>query len=348
MYATYDPEEPWTSDYVQWLADERFDGAVEAVIERANADEETFRVGAFRQFLLGSNWRSEEEHSNTWVADESVEFLETHREEPFFLFSSFFGPHQPMAAPGQWADYYDPADVELPETFETSLADKPLARKRVENGSVVGRLGEQSWPAERYREILAAYYGQISMIDHCVGRILDSLEREGIAEETVVLFTADHGDHAGQFGWFFKGSLYERSARVPLIVRDPDGASGARVSGPVSNLGIYPTILKRAGVEPPAACSVRSLQPLVEDPNRDWEHLAYAEQHDERLIATPDGKVLTGDDAHGAPASELYLGSGPDETSNEWENPDYRDTQSALRKRLATCRGRAAAGDMLV
>jgi arylsulfatase A-like enzyme len=344
MYSTYDPAEPRSSDYVEWLVEQRFDGDVQTVIDRANADEKTFRAGAFRQFLLGSNWRREAEHSNTWVADESIEYLESHRDpgRPFFLFSSFFGPHQPMAAPGEWADRYDPTDVELPETFDATISDKPLAQKRSNGDGINGQLVRQDWPAERYRAILAAYYGQIAMIDQQIGRILDALDREGLGEDTLVCFTADHGDHDGQFRWFFKGSLYERSIRVPFIVRDPGGPTGETVSGPVTNLSLYPTILAAAGTSPPAACSAPSLWPLEDA--RDRAGIAYAEHHDEWMVSTTAGKLLTGEEQSGARTHELYPGSEPSETANQWEDPAVDSLQAELRKHLDRCRARATHG----
>jgi len=157
MYDIYDPEWPWVSDYVHWLAEKRFEGNREEVIERANADEESKlsvsdHPDSGMRFFLGSNWRNEGEHSNDWIARESVEYLEQHQEEPFFLFTSFFSPHHPYLAPGRWSDLYDPSDVELPPEFDVSIDDKPVAQLT----GPVERFEKHDFSADQYRELLLA------------------------------------------------------------------------------------------------------------------------------------------------------------------------------------------------
>jgi len=249
MYDLYDSEEPWSSAYVAWLAEKRFDGDVTEVIERANADE---AAEDSNRFFPGSDWRGEGKHSHDWIADEAVAYLREHREDPVFPFASFFAPHHQHVAPGRWGDLYAPDEVPLPAEYDVSVADRPV-------GSIVGK-------DERFagldeggdREILAAYYGLIAHADHCVGRIVDELEAQGRREETLLVFTSDHGDHAGQFGWFTKGTMYANSSvssgrsitgtaftkgtmyansvRVPLIVDDPiEGAGGATTAHVVNN-----------------------------------------------------------------------------------------------------------------
>jgi arylsulfatase A-like enzyme len=335
MYDRYRPEEPWTSDYVEWLADERFEGDIERVIDIANEDEESFHErGNLYRFLMGSNWRTEAEHSNTWVADETVEYLREHREDPFFCFASFFGPHQPMHAPGRWADMYDPEDVDLPPEFDQSR-EKPSAAVKRERGRIFRYYDRHDWPESRYREVLAAYYGQVSMIDHNVGRILDTLEAEGLAEDTIVVFTADHGDHAGQLGWFGKSTMYETSVRVPLIVSDPWGASGARTDHVVNNMGLFQTVLDRCGVDYRDTSS-RSLVPLLAEPNReDWTDETYSELGSFWMLVRGDHKLIRAQAPNGDYVHELYdTTDRPLDDVDLWDAPALQEKQDDMVRTL--------------
>jgi arylsulfatase A-like enzyme len=334
----YYPEKPWFSDYMRWLADEFYDGDMHAPIDEATADEAAYREDDMRRFLLGSNWRTEEQHSNTWVTDRSIEYLREHREEPFFLFTSYFGPHQPMLAPGRWAEMYDPEDITLPPELENGFEDKPIARRVRDGTGAKTHFSRYGWTEAQYREVLAAYYGQVSMIDHGIGRILDALEEEGIRDETVIAFTADHGDHTGQFGWFFKGTMYEGSAHVPLIVDDPAGASGVECEHVVNNLDLYETVLERAGVEAPETSS-RSLTPLLENPaTDDWVDETYSDIGHTEMVVQGDYKLIVGDDIDGETGYELYdRHERPYDGTNLWEHPDHverqRDLLDALEER---------------
>jgi len=336
MYDLYDVEEPWNSDYVAWLADRRFDGDVSALVERANADERTYWESDMHRFLLGSNWRTVEEHSNTWVTDESVAFLRD-APEPFFLFASYFGPHQPMLAPGRYADMYDPDEVTLPPEFDVGTGGKPIAARNERD-----HFDRYAWTEEQYREVLAAYYGQITMIDDGVGRILDALAAEGLAEDTIVIFTADHGEHAGQFGWFFKGTMYESAARVPLVIADPtaEGPTG-RTSGRVVNtLDLFETVLERARVDdaPGYDTASRSLCGLLdaEDGTTGWSDETYVELGGERMLVDDEQKLIRlDDDGNGNELYEFYeRGDRPYDARNRWGRPGYRETQRDLVDRL--------------
>ncbi|WP_276256567.1 sulfatase family protein [Halomontanus rarus] len=335
MYDIYRSEEPWTSDYVRWLADEKFDGDVQRVIDIANEDEASFHErGNLYRFLMGSNWRTEDEHSNTWVTDETIDYLRNRHEESFFCFTSYFGPHQPMHAPGRWADMYDPEDVQLPPEFDQSR-EKPSAAVKRDRGKIFRYYDRHDWPKERYREVLAAYYGQVSMIDHGIGRILDALEEEGLTEDTIVVFTSDHGDHAGQLGWFGKSTMYETSVRIPLIVRDPQGAAGARTDHAVNNLGLFQTVLDQCGVDYRETSS-RSLVPLLEEPNReDWEDETYSELGKFSMLVRDDYKLIRAQASNGDYVYELYdTTARPLDDQDLWDTPELQDKQDDMVRTL--------------
>jgi hypothetical protein len=191
--------------------------------------------------------------------------------------------------------------------------------------------------SDDYRELLAGYYGVISHVDDAVGRILDALDEQGLREETVVIFTADHGDHAGQFGWFFKGTMYEGAARVPLVVADPTagGPSGRTSERVVNNLDLFETVLERAGVDCGYDTASRSLCGLLDDPaTAEWSDVAYAELGNERMLADDEYKLIRREE-DGDELYELYdRGERPYDAENRWGRPGYREKQRELVERL--------------
>lgn len=336
MNELYYPEKPWFSDYMRWLADEFYDGNMYEPIDEADADEAAYREDDMMRFLLGSNWRTEEQHSNTWVTNRSIEYLREHREEPFFLFTSYFGPHQPMEAPGRWADMYDPDEIDLPDELDNSFDDKPLARRERDGSGAKHHFSKYGWSEDQYREVLAAYYGQISMIDHGIGRLLDTLENQGLRDDTIVIFTADHGDHAGQFGWFFKGTMYERAARIPLIIDDPEGRTDVECDRVVNNLGLFETILDRTGIEAPETSS-RTLVPLIENDDVEWCDETYSWLGSSEMVVDGDYKLICGEDTEDEVSYELYDRTArPYDDHNLWNAPDRRKPQQEMLETLSS------------
>ena len=317
--------EPQLSEYVHWLADRRFDGDIDEVIRLFNEDEECLEEDPFR-FIQGSNWRTDEEHQNTWVTERTLDVLREKQDQPLFLFSSFFGPHQPMIAPEPWASMYSPDDIELPPEYSISLDDKPLARDKVLFGFLREKLTEQ-----QVRKALAAYYGQISMIDHCIGRILDELEAQGMADNTIIVFTADHGDHASQFGMFFKGTMYDNAACVPLMIADPGKAGGLRCPKNVNSLDLYATCLEAAGAEVPE-CHSHSLMPLLDDPLApDWDNVTYSEKLPWNGVVRDHWKLVRYNDPEEGRMHELYDRRAPViDSLNRWDDPEVSGIQASL------------------
>jgi arylsulfatase A-like enzyme len=192
-----------------------------------------------------------EEHSKpTFMADAAIDFIERHRDEPFVLHVMFLEPHDPYTSPRD--DQYDPTDVELPPNFDhDGLDDHPLryrfAREAIRRG--ISRRSPDTMdtpPTEDdWRDVIARYWGLVSLVDTHVGRILDALDSEGLTDETITVFTSDHGDMMGSQGLYTKMVQFEEAIRVPLILRLPDGtATGERVETPVSQIDLVPTLLE--------------------------------------------------------------------------------------------------------
>jgi len=187
----------------------------------------------------------EELHFSHWVADRSIDFLDNApRDRPFLLWSSFIAPHPPFAPPSPWHRLYEPSL--LPGPFEPSDGDGLLtaydrlqARYKYRDGGRDRRL---------WQLIRAYYFASVSFVDEQVGRILDALERTGRRADTIVVFTADHGEFLGDYGTFGKRSFLDVAARVPLIVSGP-GFGPERRTDLASLTDLAPTFLCAATVD---------------------------------------------------------------------------------------------------
>lgn len=188
-------------------------------------------------------------HESSWVADRSIDFLKRRdRAKPFFLFSSFIKPHPPFESPAPWHRLYRGPEMPLPHVpshSQDTWSRINLVQNRYKYQDQLGANDRQ------LRTLKSAYYGAISFIDHNLGRILAALGDE--IDNTLIVFTSDHGELLGDYGCFGKRSLHEASARVPCIVRHPRFVpAGARVRTPVSLLDLYPTFRDAARSTEPA------------------------------------------------------------------------------------------------
>lgn len=216
--------------------------------------------------------KSDEHHTDAMLAADAEWVLERcakQKERPFFLAVGFFRPHTPYVAPkAPYFDLYDPDEMPLFHPSGENSPDVPLAAY----GSY--KKEQDKLTDELRRQCVQAYYASISFMDAQVGRVVDALDRLGLAENTIIVFTSDHGYHMGEHGLWQKMSLFENSARVPLMVVAPGTtAAGSVVSEPVSHLDLYPTLTELAGLQGPDNLQGQSLVPMLKDPaakGRGW------------------------------------------------------------------------------
>lgn len=192
----------------------------------------------------------EEHHGSTWVADRTIDFLKQNSRDggrPFFCFSSWIAPHPPWNPPEPFASMYDPSSLPLPENWERDPATlAPRMRRQARYADV------RNASPEMLQRIKALYYGSISLIDKGVGRILDTLDELGLSDNTLVIFTSDHGEMLGDQHCFQKNNPYEPSAHVPMLMRMPERVKSGQVSEQfVSLLDILPTALDLSDTEYP-------------------------------------------------------------------------------------------------
>lgn len=215
-------------------------------------------------------------HNTSWTSDRFIDWISHGRDSqrPFATWVSFPDPHHPFDCPEPWSRLHDPAEVDLPENRTRSFDGKPWWHKAALEGEpgdpkfaeirkAYSRIPQQT--DDQLREIIANTYGQISYIDHEVGRMLIALQQAGLSENTIVIYISDHGDWLGDHGLVLKGPMhYEGLLRVPMIVRGPGVPAGKVVSDPVSTLDLGPTFFDYASAEPLQTQHGSSLRPLIE------------------------------------------------------------------------------------
>lgn len=188
-----------------------------------------------------------EHYHDTFVADAAIDYIDKHaKDRPMLLVVSFHSPHPPLDAPGKYAAMYDPQTLKLPANVPESLV----------------RDKRELEPAE-VRRMLANYLGKISLVDDLVGRLVKAFERRGTWNDTLVVFTADHGEMMGSHGAFTKGRFYEESVRVPLMLRKPGLVKPGRTKALAQSMDVYPTIVEAIGGTMTPGRFAKSLLPVA-------------------------------------------------------------------------------------
>jgi uncharacterized sulfatase len=202
------------------------------------------------------------------VAAETIALLEKNRDRPFFIGAGFYRPHCPFIAPRKYFDRYPLERIRAAGFSPDDLVLVPAA-------ALFTRPPNWGLNELQQREVIQAYFASITFLDANVGKVLDALDRLGLTDNTIVLFVSDHGYHLGELGQWMKQTLFERSARAPVIAAGFGvGARGAASSRTIEFLDFYPTLADLAGLEPPAGLHGRSLRPLLADPAAEWDRPA--------------------------------------------------------------------------
>lgn len=214
---------------------------------------------------------SDEEQTDGMIATEAIKLMKQHRGEPFFLGVGFYRPHTPFVAPERYFELYPLENIRLPAAPANDRDDIPPAAFAHNNATPNYGLDELTC-----RRALQAYYASVSFVDAQIGRALDALDQLGLASKTLVVLWSDHGYHLGEHGGVWqKRTLFEESARAPLLIRAPgvkgNGRACARI---VEFVDIYPTVTALCGLTPPKRLAGRSLITLLDDPARAWEGTA--------------------------------------------------------------------------
>lgn len=281
-----------------------------------------------------------EDAQTSWITARALDFFDQRdTSRPFFLFVSYLDPHSPshLCEP-YWSmatNTFRPDTLPLPPTFKQDPARQSATaanRHEVNDPAVV-------------RAMTAAYFAKVTMVDDNIGRLLDALRKKGLADNTLIVFTADHGNMLGDLNRWFKGAMYEGSTRIPLLIKAPAAGPyaaafnrGAVVSNIVQNIDVMPTLCEIAGVALPApGIQGRSLAGLVAGRDPAWRDCAFSERGNS-MIRTPQYKLVRNepkDVRRGGTAYELYdLAKDPLETHNCYADPAYAAVVKELAARL--------------
>lgn len=296
----------------------------------------------------------EELHDLQWITDRAIDFIQRQvaAGRPFLCSCSYHELSPPCTPPENYIGLFDPNDMPVPELRPEDLDLKPPFYRQCYEGYLARNRHPDASTLQRY---LASYYDQLAFIDRQFARLMDVLTAAGAMDNTIVLFTADHGlslnDH---FQWRHGPFLFDQVINVPMIWRVPGGLAGARSQGLIEGVDIMPTILDLCGVPEPAGVQGRSLAPMltgtVADSGRD--SVLVQERHAPDLLArgldpeliwqvgvrTHDWKLVHYVDY---PHGELYdLREDPGEFHNLWADPGYlprrREMEALLMDRLAS------------
>ena len=184
-----------------------------------------------------------EDHLDMFIAREAAKFITRYRSQPFFLLTSFMKPHSPFYPPREWAEKYPVEKMELPEVGDISKYPSHIQR-RIKNIRAQGPKRQQ---AHR-----AGYLGNLAFVDTCVGYVYKALENEDLLNNTIVIYTSDHGEMDGDHGLYQKFCLFEPSVKVPLIVSYPNHLPQNKVTAALTEyFGLYPTLVDLTGLKQP-------------------------------------------------------------------------------------------------
>ncbi len=297
----------------------------------------------------------EELYPTAYIADKSCEWLSSYAKnncsKPFFLMASFPDPHHPFTPPGRYWSMYDPRDMALPPSFHSgnrALA-RPVAWALAERARGKSDLGGQAAFAvdeREAREAMALSCGMIAMIDDAVGRVLGELAARGLADDTIVIFTTDHGDFLGDHRLLLKGPAhFQGITHVPFIWAEPPVRAPRRTDVLAGTLDIAATILDRAEVQPYNGIQGLSLLPILEGGasivrdsmviEDDQQRAMFALPSGARLrtLVTPRWRMTI---AQSDPYGELYdLKNDPHEMDNLFEDAAHQGVRAELMEKLA-------------
>jgi len=291
--------------------------------------------GGSPHLLYGINHNPEEAVPMAFETGHGVRLVEEYaqRDQPWFLTINIVEPHDPYLPHETYASRYDPAVMRLPDSFADSFTNKPYMNRR--DASLWSSLTD-----EQVRTAIARYYAYCEQLDHQVGRIMDALKRTNQDEETLCIFTTDHGDMLGAHRQFIKGwQPYEETYRLPMVARWPGViAPGQTCSHIVQLHDLAHTFVDVAGATPIEPADGRSLQPLFSNPDRaDWDDVAFCQYYGgeflytQRMVITDRYKYVF----NGFDTDEMYdLQTDPHEMHNAVDDPAYVSATAEMRTLL--------------
>lgn len=284
----------------------------------------------------------DEVHADGKAAAKAVELIEKHGNQPFFLAVGFVRPHVPFVAPRKYfAPFLPYEQLALPPKIAGDWDDIPRAGINYKTSV------NMKMDLRRQQKALGGYYAAVSYMDAQVGKVLAALERSGQAENTIVIFTSDHGYHLGEHDFWAKVSLRDESAMVPLIICVP-GKRPAVCHSLVELLDLFPTVAALCGLEVPARLQGKDLSPLLDDARAQVRDTAFSVAPSSKGFLLRDDRwayIQYGEDA--AQGVELFVvKADPQQYTNLAERPEQAAVVAGLRAKLAAKLREVRASDL--
>jgi choline-sulfatase len=247
--------------------------------------------------------------------------------KPFFLAVGFVRPHVPFVAPRAYFEPYDVSNIALPEKVPGDWDDIPKAGINYKTSRNLNLNREQE------KKAVAAYYASVAFLDAQVGKVLDTLREEGLEENTIVIFTSDHGFHLCEHDFWMKVGLMEESARVPLIIKVP-GRKPAVCNSFVELIDLYPTLAELCGLEVPARLQGESLVKTLDDPSVSVREAAFCVNKNSFLLRTEKWAYIQHGE-QGELGRQLYdMVKDPKQYTNLAERAEYKSVVAGFEKQL--------------
>lgn len=311
-------------DYHRWLRDEGLIDRIDLVDQRRE----------YREQASGEYWSTfgamtsdldEEHHSTTWIAERAMESLEDWSSGGNLLMVGFIKPHHPFDPPAPWDSLYDPDSLELLPGWTETPASCDLERS-------AGYFPHAGLTETSLRRVMASYYASISQIDHHVGRFIARLKEQDAYDNTLIVYTSDHGDYMGYHHLLLKGNyMYEPLVRVPLLIKYPNQLGGGTASDAlVNNIDLAPTLLSATGSDVPACMQGHN---LADEEHRREFVFAEGWGGGEYMVRSTSRKLLA---CRESGASQFFdLEDDPYELINRIDDPGYAAEIDTMRDELA-------------
>lgn len=275
------------------------------------------------------------QHSTELFTDAAVDYLQNYEEDhPFFLYVAYTAPHDPRTAPKEYHDLYDPKEMKIPPNF--------VPKHPFDNGELHVRdeyLAGFPRRREEIQEHIADYYAMITHMDAQIGRVIETLEEIGERENTIIVYTADHGLALGQHGLMGKQNLYDHSIRIPFLINGPGLPEEKVIEALTRQMDIFPTLCDMADVQIPSTVDGKSAVPLIDDENNTLHEYVFSVYcHDQRMVKNDRWKLIRyyRNAGEGTDLIQLFhLQEDPYETMNLAEVPKYQNVVEELATVLA-------------
>jgi len=268
-------------------------------------------------------------HSDGKTAAKACELIEKHKNEPFFLGVGFVRPHVPFVAPRPYYDPFLPYNkMTLPEKVKGDWDDIPRLGINYKTSK------NMKMDVRRQRKAVGGYYASVAYMDAQVGKVMGALEKAGLREKTIVIFTSDHGYHLGEHDFWAKVSLHEESALVPLIISVP-GKKPAVCNSLTELLDLYPTVASLCGLKKQDRLQGKNISAMLDDPNHEVRDAAFC-INGRGFLLREDKWAYMQYKENGSGGIELFdMENDPLQYTNLAELPQYKAVVDRFKKKLA-------------